>query len=191
MRLKNNNKPKSAMYKNFNWSACAIMCFMFCWLACRTTKQTPEEKAYEERATRIKLLADARKMFPCDTIHTETVKIDTAFLWMTRQDTVHVSDNGDSIYYIDRYHTVEKVITKTNTVIDQAALQMARDSIDNRGFLLDAAIKANSICEQDKTALKAQISTLNTYKGVIIGMSILLAVLGMYIAYRAIKNTYS
>jgi hypothetical protein len=177
------------MYKTFNWLL--FIAAIILLAACKTTKQTPEEKAYEERATRIRLLADARKMFPCDTVKSEIVKVDTAFIWHIHRDTIIISESGDSVHYIDRYRTIEKVVTKIQTVIDEAALQAARDSIDNRGFLLDAAIKANADCENDTTALKAQISRLNTYKGIIIGMSVLLAFCGVYVAYRIIKKTYS
>lgn len=177
------------MYKTFYWLLFIYPIILL--VACKTVKQTPDEKAYEERAARIRTLADARRMFPCDTVRTETIKIDTAFIWHIHRDTVVISESGDSIHYIDRYRTVERVVTKTNIVIDQAALQAARDSIDNRGYLLDAAIKSNAECEKEKTALKAKISDLNTYKGVIIGMSVLLLFGGVYVAYRAIKSTYS
>lgn len=161
--------------------------FLFCFICACKTKQTIAQKEYKARQDRIKLLNEVRALYPCDTIKTEVTRIDTLFDHMTRIDTVRVSENGDSIYYVDRYHTIEKVVTQTQTVIDQAALQAARDSIDNRGFLLDAAIQANQDCEKKNEKLKDDVSTLNLYRGLGIAAIIAMALTVIWLIYKVAK----
>ena len=173
--------------KNFTplvvWSIVSMVCLM---CACKT-KETVAQKEYKAREDRIKLLNEVRALYPCDTVKTEVIRIDTLFDHMTRIDTVRVSENGDSIYYVDRYHTIEKIVTQTQTVIDQAALQAARDSIDNRGFLLDAAIQANAQCEKNNESLKEDVLTLNLYRGLGIAAIIAMALTVVWLIYKVAK----
>lgn len=129
------------------------------WIGCKTSKQTEAERAYNERTEQIKLLADMRAKFPCDTTSTTTLSVDTVFEFMRKDSVVYLTPD-DSIVYINKYHTIDRVITKVQTVLDMGALQAARDSIDNISFLFDAAISSRA--EQTKYVSKLEGEIKNT-----------------------------
>lgn len=162
----------------------AILCLAYC--ACSSTKKTAEQKAYEQRLERIKQLEELRKEFPCDTTSSITVKTDTLLEYLRKDSVVYLSPD-DSMVYINRYHTVTNTVTKMVTVIDRAELQAARDSIDNVSFLLDAAIKAHQDVQKDNNKLKDKVSTLNVYRGFVIGLSVVILLMILFMIAKRVK----
>ncbi|MDW0314038.1 MAG: hypothetical protein QN716_01565 [Nitrososphaeraceae archaeon] len=136
-----------------------LIVLLYAYCGCSPTKKSAAQKAYDARQSEIALLQKTREMFPCDTQINITIKRDTTFEYMTKDTVIYLQDgSGDSIVYIDRYHTIEKAVDRVLTVIDRAEVQSARDSIHNAYFLLDKAQEEIDTCEKEKIKQKESSS---------------------------------
>lgn len=168
--------------------AILLVVLWFAYCSCAGSKKSAEEKAYEARQAEIALIKKARDMFPCDTQVNVTIKVDTTFQYFTKDTVIYFgNDNEDSIVYINKYHTIEKVVDRIQTVIDRAEVQAARDSIDNISFLWEAAVKANADSREEISKYEKKVSSLNLYKGSVIGMGVLILLLIILIIYRRLN----
>jgi hypothetical protein len=166
-----------------------LMIMLFCIgliISCSTTKTTPEQKAFEAKEARIKLLNEVRREFPCDTATVYITQTDTAYL-TSAPDTI--VKNG--IQYITKDRTITKTVEKQVVVIDRAAEQQKRDSIDNLLYTngqitgeFNKYVKETDIKIHD---LQADNQVLKKYRNIIYGIVGIASLAGIFFALRAFK----
>lgn len=172
----------------FIWFLAMVILFSISyWLSsCNASKKSAAEKEYEARLARIKLLDEARQMWPCDTTTRIIVQSDTVFQYMRKDSVVYLSKD-DSIVYINRYNTITNTVTKTITVVDRAEIQAARDSIDNISFLFDACVGSESALRAERDRYKDELAVSKpwkTYFFISLGGLVLAAAVGLYFRFR-------
>lgn len=166
-----------------------IMIALFCVgliISCSTTKKTPEQKAYEAKEARIKLLNQVRQEFPCDTATVYVTQTDTAYITL-EPDTV--IKNG--IQYVTRDRIITKTVEKQVVIVDRAVEQQKRDSIDNllytNGQITEAFnkyVKETDIKIHDLQVVK---NRLKKFRNIIYGMIGIASLAGIFFALRAFK----
>lgn len=138
----------------------AVLSMIFGLFACRSTKESQQEKDYKASLAHAKLLEETRALFPCDTSHIVVTKTDTAYVFVS--DTTYHNDTA----FVTKTKTVTNTVYRTATVVDSAYGKLWQDRYDQSGYLLqnakdqsdkiaaDNTKKDKTIQEQDKTISK-------------------------------------
>jgi len=162
---------------------------LFCF--CRSSKDIEKRKLKKEYETRQKDIEEReafRKKYPCDTATNTILRTDTIVQYGT-PDTI--IGPGDTIY-IHRPSTITRYVDKIITVIDEAQVKNARDSIAQFDYQLsqitELANKQAADLESKETQLKTYSKTQHVWMWRAIGTWIALALFTGGLVFLKIKS---
>lgn len=141
---------------------------------CRTSK---EQKQIDATNRELAALQALRLKYPCDTATQYITIRDTAVIFTTDTSYIPRSDKPGSkdTVYITRYKTITHNVEKIVKVVDQAAIQAARDSLWIATNLFSNCTKEVAPIVAQNTALKSEVAGLAKWRaGVLIGAGLLI-----------------